>query len=127
MWMLHADRTTLEGPVDEQMLSAVRRAISASHGEIWLEHQQGPVLGIVIGGNRAMVLRLAESGDAGFHAIDPEASPERSGEYVLANGQVDQYADRDTVEVRHVVPIVTHFLASLNRWSGVTWQDDNAI
>ncbi|MEU7920223.1 hypothetical protein [Micromonospora zamorensis] len=127
MWVLHAGRTTLEGPVDEQMLSAIRRTISARCGEIWLEHQQGPILGIVMGGNRAMVLRLAESGDAGFHAIDPEASPEGSGEYVLANGQVDQYADRDTVEVRHIVPIATHFLATLDRWPGVTWQDDNAI
>ena len=72
-------------------------------------------------------MRLAESGEPGFHAIDPEASPERSGAYVLANGQVDQYADRDTVEVRHVVPIVTHFLATLDRWSGMTWQDDHAI
>lgn len=127
MWVMHPGQTTLEGPVNEQILSAVRRTISASHGEIWIEHQQGPILGIVIGGNRAMVLRLAESGDAGFHAIDPEASPEPSAEYVLANGQVDRYVDRDTVEVRHVLPIVTRFLATLDRWPGVTWQDDNAV
>jgi hypothetical protein len=127
VWIMHAGKTTLESASDEQVLSAVREAISAGRGEIWIEHQRGPILGVVLGGARAMVLRLAESGDAGFNGIDPEGSPEPSGEYVLANGQIDQYADRDTVEVRHVVPILVHFLATVERWPGVTWQDDKAV
>lgn len=127
MWMMRAGQTTLKDPSEEQVLSAVREAVSAGQGEIWIEHQRGPILGLVLGGTRAMVLRLAEPGDAGFHAIDPKAPPEPSGEYVLANGQVDQYGDRDTVGARHVVPIVVHFLATTDRWPGVAWQDDNAV
>jgi hypothetical protein len=126
VWVMHAGNVTLDSPSHDRMLAAVE-AIAAGTGEIWFEHEQGPVLGIVIGGTRAMVLRLAESGDAGYHAIDPEASPEPSAQYVLANGQVDEYADSDTIEVRHVLPIVSHFLASLDRWPGVIWRDDNAV
>lgn len=122
---MHAGQTTLEDPSEEQVLSGVRKAVSAGGGEIWIEHQRGPILGLVLGGTRAMVLRLEEPGDAGFHAIDPKASPEPSAVYVLANGQVDQYGDRETVDTRHVVPIVVHFLATTDRWPGVAWQDDN--
>ncbi len=46
---------------------------------------------------------------------------------MLANGQVDRYAGRDTIAVRHVMPIVTHFLATIDRWPGVAWEDDNAV
>jgi hypothetical protein len=126
MWVMHAGQAVVENATQERMLTAVQEAISAGTGEIWIERQRGPMLAVVIGSNRAMVLRLAEPGDAGYHAIDPAASPEPSGEYILANGQVDQYADRDTVEVRHIMPIVTHFLATMDRWPGVAWKDDNA-
>lgn len=101
-------------------------AVAEGRGEVWIEHDSGLMLAVVVGGARAMVLRLAEAGDAGQHAISPDASPDPSEEYVLANGQVDRYADRDAVEVRHVAPIVTHFLATTDRWPGVEWEDDNA-
>ncbi|MGK5737848.1 hypothetical protein [Micromonospora sp. URMC 103] len=127
MWMVRVGQTMLEDPSDEQVLSAVQEAVSAGEGEIWIEHQRGPILGLVLGGARAMVLRLEEPGDAGFHAIDPKASREPSGEYVLANRQVDQYGDRDAADARHVVPIVVHFLATTDRWPGVAWQDDDEV
>ncbi len=125
MWVMQAGRAT-ENPSRERMLATAQAAISAGTGEIWFEHRQGPILAVVIGGDRAMVMCLAEASDAGYHAIDVDASPASSEEYVLTNGQVDRYTHRDTVEVGHVMPIVTHFLATLDRWPGVMWNDDNA-
>lgn len=126
MWVMHVGQDTLESPNRTRMLATVESAIAAGQGEVWLEHDRGPALAIVVGRTRAMVMCLAQAGDAGYHATDPTASPEPSEEYVLANGQVDQYADRDTVEVRRVMPIVTHFLATMDRWPEVEWADDNA-
>jgi len=122
--VLRTGRVTLRDPAEDEVLATVRGAIRAGSGEVWIEHQDGPVLAVVIGGSRAMVMRLAEAGDAGFHAVDPEAPPEPSEQYVLANGQVDEYTDRDTIAVRHVLPVVRHFLATLERWPEVTWEDD---
>lgn len=123
MLMLHTGRRTLREPTREQVLLAVQEAIAAGCGELSVEHEQGPTLVVVVGGDRAMVMRLAAAGDAGHHAIDPTASPEPSEGYTLTNGQVDHYADRDTVDARHLMPIVIHFLATLDRWPGVPWQD----
>jgi hypothetical protein len=122
---MHTPDDTVQHPSNDAMLAAVREAISARQGELWVEHHEGPALGIVVGDSaRAMVLRIAESGDPGYHAVDPAASPEPTGNYVLANGQRDEYSDRDTIEVQHLIPILTHFLANLDRWPGVTWHND---
>ncbi|MEU5726120.1 hypothetical protein ABZ783_30445 [Micromonospora sp. NPDC047738] len=108
------------------MLLVVQEAIAAGCGALSVEHEQGPILVVVVGGARAMVMRLAAAGDAGHHAIELAASLEPSERYTLTNGQVDHYADRDTVDTRHLVPIVTHFLATLDRWPGVPWQNDES-
>ncbi|MFD0683918.1 hypothetical protein [Actinomadura fibrosa] len=127
MWTLHNGNVVVHDPSDAEIVSVMEQAISRGQGELWVEHADGPVLGIVLGDSgRAMVLRLAESGDAGWHAVDPAASSEQVGYYLLANGQLDEYADRDTVETREVMPILAHFLATTGCWPGVQWHDDGA-
>ncbi len=71
---MDAANSSALNPSEDLMLNTVQKAISLRQGEIWIEHLEGPMLGIVIGDDRAMVLRLAQSGDAGYHAIDPTAS-----------------------------------------------------
>jgi hypothetical protein len=127
MWVLHTGRGTLREPTREQVLPVVQEAIAAGCGELSVEHEQGPTLVVVVGGARAMAMRLAAAGHAGHHAIEPTASLGSSERYTLANGQVDHYADRDTVDARHLMPIVAHFLATLDRWPGVPWQDDESV
>lgn len=127
MWVMRAGQAILKNPSTERMLAVVKEAISDGTGQIWIEKECGPILAVTIGGTRTMVMRLAERGDDGYHAVDLAASPEPSETYILTNGQVDQYADRDTVEVRYVMPIVAHFLATTDRWPRVMWQDDSAV
>ncbi|MFR9775642.1 Imm1 family immunity protein [Micromonospora sp. MS34] len=106
-------------------MNRLSRVVSAGRGEVWWEHPQGAVLGVVVGGRRALVLHLREPGDVGRHAVDPTAPPDVVGEYRLNNGQVDRYADRDTVEVDRLPALVAHFLAAAGRWPGVEWADDS--
>jgi len=65
--------------------------------ETWFESESGELLAVVTNGTRAMVMLLREPGDAGEHAIDAFAAEGSSTGYALANGQLDAYADRDTV------------------------------
>ncbi|MFC5831849.1 hypothetical protein [Nonomuraea insulae] len=124
MWVMHAGNDTVRNPGGDTILRTVEAAVSRAQGEIWLEHPGGPILGIVLGRTRAMVLRVAESGDPGYHAVDPAAPPAPSDVYTLGNGQADEYDDRDTVEAHQVVPIVSHFLLTGEHWPGVTWHND---
>ena len=63
------------------------------------ESDSGELLAVVTNGERAMVMLLREPGDAGEHAVDETAGTSTSSGYVLANGQVDTYADCDTVRL----------------------------
>ena len=48
-------------------------------------------------GIRALLMVLDHVEDAGEHLVDEFAGDAESTGYVLENGQVDSYADRDTV------------------------------
>jgi hypothetical protein len=77
----------------------------------WLESSLGRRIGFVTNGPRAMVLLLGDDqGDPGEHAIDPEGEGS-SGGYVLDNGQVDEYSDRDTVPTSDALRIISHLVS----------------
>lgn len=125
--MLRTGQEAFRDPSHEQVLTTVQQAMSAGQGEIWIDHEQGRTLAVVLGGTRAMVMFLPEPDDAGHHAIDPTASTGDPGEYLLANGQIDRYADCDTIDVPYLPQVVTHFLATTDRWPGVPWVNDGAM
>jgi hypothetical protein len=60
-----------------------------------------------------MVMLLDGEGDPGAHAIDPGADGS-SGGFVLANGQNDEYPDKDTVPLPEALRIVRHILTHGN-------------
>ena len=85
-------------PIDSAAaVSLLRRRLLTAQWETWFESESGAVLAVVTNGHRVMVMLLRDTGDAGEHAIDASAADDTSTGYVLANGQIDTYADRDTV------------------------------
>lgn len=80
--------------------------------ETWFENDAGRLLGVVTNGERAMVVLLDGEGAPGEHLVDPrgEGSSGGSGGYLLSNGQVDRYADRDTVPFDVAGRAVAHFI-----------------
>ena len=80
-------------------VALLRARLRSGQWETWFESDSGELLSIVTNGHRAMVMLLQEPGDAGEHAIDASAGESTSTGYVLANGQVDSYADVDTVTI----------------------------
>ena len=88
--------------------------------ETWLEDDEGRLPAVITNGERAMVMLMDEAGDPGEHLTDPHGEG-RSGGFRLANGQVDAYADRDTVALGVAGEAVAHLVDH-----GV-WPDDATV
>jgi hypothetical protein len=120
-WRLGRDGTVVTG---REAADLLRRRANEGVLETWLIRDDGPVIGIVTNGSRAMVVWMAEPGDPGRHAVDPGAGEGRGDGYRLGNGQVDRYADRDTVPFALARRIVTELLDSGTTGEDVNWHDD---
>ncbi|NXY96488.1 hypothetical protein HYE82_19255 [Streptomyces sp. BR123] len=64
---------------------------------------------MVTNGERAMVALLDGEDNPGEHLVDPRGESSSDG-YVLSNGQVDSYADRDTVAFDVAGHAVAYFI-----------------
>jgi hypothetical protein len=111
-------------PLDAQSaVSLIRSRMDLRQFETWFESESGRLLAFVTNGERAMVMLLREPGDAGEHAVDRSADTSTSGGYVLANGQVDTYPDRDTVPVATAMDLVVAVIDGRER-ARAEWQID---
>ncbi|WP_371677472.1 hypothetical protein [Streptomyces sp. NBC_01276] len=86
----------------------VRRLDWASQ-ETWFDDGRGRLLSVVTNGERAMVALVDGEGDPGEHLVDPRAEGV-SGGYLLSNGQIDTYSDRETVPFPVACRAVEHFI-----------------
>lgn len=77
-------------------IAAAARARESGQREILFESDRGRTCFFVTNGERVMMVLLNEPGDPGKHAVDSAARGSSSG-YELSNGQIDEYADCDTV------------------------------
>lgn len=101
----------------------IERRISEDQLTTWFESDRGRTLAVVTNRERAMVMLLDGPEDAGAHAIDPKASGTSEG-YVLENGQSDEYADRDTVELRRALAVVEHIILVGEPPADAAWSVD---
>lgn len=104
----------------EQARQLLGHRLDWASQETWFEDEHGRLLAVVTNGTRAMVMLMHEGGDPGEHLIDPRGEG-RSGGFVLGNGQVDTYADRDTVVFSVAGRAVAHLIDH-----GV-WPDDVSV
>ncbi|MFI6099975.1 hypothetical protein ACIA8G_30880 [Lentzea sp. NPDC051213] len=91
----------------DEVVARLRANIDGGHLETWLTSEPGRLLAFVTNTERAMVMLLDGEGDAGEHAVTPEATGSSDG-FVLANGQNDEYPDADTVPISEAFRIVEH-------------------
>ena len=93
-------------------------------GELWTHLLSGSGLALmfVTNGERAMVVLVGHEGDAGQHLVDAGASGESTG-FMLDNGQVDTYANQDTVPLSAAIDAVQHVMGGDLDRPGA-WADD---
>lgn len=89
------------------VVAMLRARIDAGQLETWLTSASGGSVCFLTNTARAMVMLLAEEGDAGEHATTPGAEGE-SGGFILSNGQNDTYPDADTVPLDQALRIAEH-------------------
>ena len=125
------------GAVDETWVLRDSGAVSAddvtemlrdrlSHGEhtTWLDSARGRTAGLVTNGTRAMLVVLDFEGDAGVHAADPNGADQMQSGYMLENGQVDSYADRDTVPLDDAAQALAELVRSGSLDPRIYWRSD---
>ncbi|WP_412074688.1 hypothetical protein ACLF6K_00520 [Streptomyces xanthophaeus] len=66
-------------------------------------------MAVVTNGERAMVMLVEGEGASAEHLVDPRGEGSSDG-YTLSNGQVDRYADRDTVAFDVAGHAVAYFI-----------------
>ncbi|MFE2163751.1 hypothetical protein ACFXB3_01500 [Streptomyces sp. NPDC059447] len=103
----------------EEARQLLRNRLDWGNQETWFESDAGRLLAVVTNGERAMVVLLDGDGDPGEHLVDPRCEGSSDG-YVLSNGQVDRYADRDTVAFDVAGRSVAYFIEHGTWPAGVT-------
>ncbi|WP_033223003.1 hypothetical protein [Kitasatospora phosalacinea] len=104
-------------------LQKLHERIAAGHLESWLSSSTGRSLGLITNTEQAMILLLDGEDDPGEHAVDPGATGQSSG-FVLANGQQDDYPDRDTVSLAQALQAVSHILTTGDPPTDTAWAVD---
>ncbi|MFH9959612.1 hypothetical protein ACH4OX_36120 [Streptomyces roseolus] len=108
-WVINGDSPV---PVSsEVVLEALRSRIDSGQLETWLASSSGRSLAFVTNAERAMVMLLEDEGDPGEHAVDPGAHG-LSGDFVLCNGQEDEYPDEDTVPIGEAFRLVKQIIGT---------------
>jgi hypothetical protein len=107
----------------ESIIDAIDSRVSRGELTTWLESDSGRIVGWVTNRERVMLMVMDRPGDAGEHAIDPDAPGSSSG-FVLENGQSDEYADRDTVTTERARRILRSVLTTGQVPPGEPWEVD---
>jgi hypothetical protein len=119
-WKFNGDPATLTA---DAAIDQLRARIANETLESWLTSSSGRLLAVVTNTERATVMLLDGEGDPGEHAVDPEADG-RSDGFVLANGQNDEYPNKDTVPLPEALRIVRHILSQGNPPTDAAWTVD---
>lgn len=106
-WTTESGEQAFTGHEAEQV---VRRSLAAGQLDITF-HAQNYRLQFVTNGDRVMLLLWGPIGsDEGVFAVDPDASGREQDGYRLSNGQVDTYADKDTVPLAAAMKAVRYIV-----------------
>jgi hypothetical protein len=107
----------------ESIIDAIDSRESRGELTTWLESDSGRTVGWVTNRQRVMLMVMNHPGDAGEHAIDPDARGSSSG-FVLENGQSDEYADRDTYATKNARRNLQSMLTTGQEPPGEPWEID---
>lgn len=96
------------------------------YGELWITDCMDRTLGVFINGDRAWLMYLRYSGDAGLSSRNPDyhGSREVLLPFELINGQRDEFPVYWTVATDEALRVFEHFLVQGMPSPAITWHDD---
>lgn len=102
--------------------------VGGSHyTEIWVDHGDFPAICSLINGDRGWLMYLRYDGDAGFSTRNPEyAGPvESTVDYLLGNGQRDEYPASWTMPIHRIFEALEWFAANKTSPTEISWFNDS--
>lgn len=87
-----------------------------------IEHNDGPLLVVLLNPERAFVMWMSEQGSTGQHAVEPSADGQDAQEFVLSNGQVDEFSSYDTISREVALEAVAHFIQTREPSHHLKWE-----
>lgn len=95
--------------------------------EVWVETDDGQAMCALINEDCGWLLYLPKSGDAGFSSrnLAYDGPPEATMEFLLNNGQMDEYPLAWTLPIQEVQRALDHFKRERKPPSFITWHDDS--
>ncbi|MFJ8085315.1 hypothetical protein ACIQ6Y_32500 [Streptomyces sp. NPDC096205] len=119
-WVLGDETVPTSTPTVLEML---QERIRAGLLETWLTSSSGRSLAFMSNTERAMVIIMNDEDDPGEHAMDQDASGS-SKDFVLVDGQHDEYPDEDTLPLAEALQVVNHILTTGAPPPHVAWSID---
>lgn len=103
------------------------KARSFQYAEIWVDHGNYPSLCALVNGDRAWLMYLRYDGDAGFSSRNPWYKGSKSAviEYLLCNGQLDEYPASWAYPTGKVFNALESFAATRKTPSSIKWFNDS--
>ena len=100
--------------------------MGSAFDEIWLTAPDGQSLCALINGERGWLMHTRFGCDAGFSSRNPshDGDPEAGIEYVLSNGQRDQYPASWALPIDVVRRALDYFKTEHRQPPFVTWHED---
>jgi hypothetical protein len=94
--------------------------------EVWENKPDGRALCALINGDRGWLMWLSEPGDTGYSSRNPayDGPEEAVIEYILTNGQRDEYPASWALPVEIVERALAHFRETGDRAPFVEWHAD---
>jgi hypothetical protein len=126
-WTVNVDGQV--APVESltQLRSVLDAAAAKPRQEVWLFSPSGPSLCMLRNQDRALLMFLREPGDAGFTSrSEIPVTGDSSTQFMLANGQLEEYPTAWTISTERAREALEHFLQTEERSPSVVWNDDEA-
>ena len=104
----------------------VKKREPADYREIWERRPDGRALCALIHGDQGWLMYLREPGDSGFSSrnLDYAGPEDATIDYVLSNGQRDEYPASWALPLRVVERALAHFRKTGERAPFVEWHPD---
>lgn len=96
------------------------------YSELWLEHPAMPTLAAMVNDDRAWLTFFRAIEDPGFHSCNPDYTGPADAvlDYIVANGQGDEYPVSWTYPTETALQAAEHFYLYGERAPFITWCAD---
>jgi len=89
--------------------------------EIWISGFAKSSLTVLTNSKKAFLMYLRNEDDAGFNSVSSENETDESMDFLLSNGQMDEYPLHFLVDIDLAEKAILKYYESGEMWNGIAW------